>query len=177
MKTLLGFGVAVTLLFLVGGLALAQSTSSTGNTYTGCLHSNGVSGNLGNVAIGTSPTLPCKNSEVQISWNEKGEQGAPGLSSIRFYQVREVRNCADRLVCPEPMTEPFIAHCESGDIAVGGGAFYYFSGASNPYGIWTNLPYPSTNTSEPPTGWMIPQQFGTPGGPLTVFAICADITP
>ena len=67
-----GLTLAVSTILFVGGIVLAQSTVTTSNIYTGCLHAGGVSGKIANVAIGPNPTVPCLNNEIQISWNETG---------------------------------------------------------------------------------------------------------
>jgi hypothetical protein len=57
----------------IGGFAFAQ----TGDTFTGCLKSNG---ELAKVAIGTSPTQACSPSETEVSWNEQGPAGEDGAT-------------------------------------------------------------------------------------------------
>ena len=42
------------------------------------VHGLFLSGNVGNVAIGSTPTKPCQNPAVQISWNQTGWQGDQG---------------------------------------------------------------------------------------------------
>jgi hypothetical protein len=63
-----------TLFFFAAGLVSAQAV-----TYTGCLNNGG---NINKVAIGDSPSSPCKGNQLQISWNEEGPQGDPGPPGI-----------------------------------------------------------------------------------------------
>ncbi len=62
----------------VAVVSMGRVVQAQSNTYTGCLNSNGGSGNLSNVAIGNAPSKPCTQNEVQISWNKTGPVGATG---------------------------------------------------------------------------------------------------
>jgi hypothetical protein len=69
----------LSLLFaFVAALAMGRVVQAQSNTYTGCLNANGVAGNISSIAIGNTPSTPCKNGEVQISWNQTGPAGATG---------------------------------------------------------------------------------------------------
>jgi hypothetical protein len=74
-----GVGMVAALVLAVGALGIGiASGQTTGNTYTACLKA----GQLKDVAIGTEPTTPCSGSAVEVSWNETGQDGANGVSSV-----------------------------------------------------------------------------------------------
>ena len=56
---------------VLGGVALATG----GSEYTGCL---GTGGQIKNVAVGTDPRKPCREPQVQITWNQTGPEGPAG---------------------------------------------------------------------------------------------------
>jgi len=59
-------------LMLVASLALAANPVM----YTGCVSTS--NGTLYSVHDGTTPMQPCKDKDLQISWNQAGVQGMPG---------------------------------------------------------------------------------------------------
>lgn len=85
-RALVGAAVVVVLL---QGVALVRGAMS--NTYTGCLTAKG---DVYNVQIGSTPLLPCKDKEQEVSWNETGPQGpagpagAPGPTLANFNDLQ-----------------------------------------------------------------------------------------
>ena len=61
------------LLVLTAGIAIAQPPAPEG--FTACLKDNG---KLEHVAVGTAPEKPCKDNELQVSWNAAGPEGPAG---------------------------------------------------------------------------------------------------
>ncbi len=64
-------GVALSAAVVLGAGYAYGGSATTNNQYTGCL----LSGNIGNVAIGSTPTKPCQSPGVQITWSQTGPQG------------------------------------------------------------------------------------------------------
>jgi hypothetical protein len=71
-------GVTATAVVLAGS-ALASANTENSQQYTGCLKS----GQIVNVAVGTSPTSTCVKPSVQITWSQTGPKGDTGPQGIR----------------------------------------------------------------------------------------------
>jgi hypothetical protein len=71
-------GVVLSASVALGAGYAYGAIATTSNQYTGCL----LSGNIGNVAIGSTPTKPCQSPGIQISWSQTGPQGAKGDAGL-----------------------------------------------------------------------------------------------
>lgn len=73
----LAMALALVLTFSAGS-ALVASGNTTGTTFYGCLASNGTI-----YAVNVTGVAGCKKGDLQIKWNERGEQGLPGQSGAQ----------------------------------------------------------------------------------------------
>jgi len=83
MRRLLGSRRRIVAVGAVAAVAIAVAASygyaavtAPNQMYTGCLQA----GTVVDLAIGATPTKPCPNNAVQISWNQTGPAGATGLT-------------------------------------------------------------------------------------------------
>jgi hypothetical protein len=76
----LTMALALVLTFSAGS-ALVASGNTAGTTFYGCLASNG---NI--YAVNVTGVAGCKKGDLQIKWNERGEQGLPGPSGAQGLQ-------------------------------------------------------------------------------------------
>ena len=73
----LAMALALVLTFSAGS-ALVASGNTTGKTFYGCL---GASGTI--YAVNVTGVAGCKKGDLQINWNERGEQGLPGQAGAQ----------------------------------------------------------------------------------------------
>lgn len=142
-----------------------QAPKATGDTFTGCLKG----GTLTKVAIGSEPLSPCSQSATEISWNEEGVPGTPGV--LRFY-TRTVN--INKSLFDDEQTHG-IATCDTGDVATGGG-FQSFTGSLSDAqaSVLDNRP-------EGEDGWYVEVGNLDAGDSVAVYADvyvrCADVSP
>jgi len=104
-------GMITALVLAVGALGVGIATGqTTGDTYTGCLKN----GQLSKVAIGTEPLSACGSGSVQVSWNEKGQDGANGISAAFWGNAPTSANVDE--VPPDP---PYRAMVPTGPVPDG----------------------------------------------------------
>jgi hypothetical protein len=76
------FAMALALvLAFSAGSALVASGNTAGTTFYGCLASNG---NI--YAVNVTGVVGCKKGDLQIKWNERGDQGLPGPAGAQGAQ-------------------------------------------------------------------------------------------
>ena len=71
------------ILIFLGGLAFANGQ---GDVFTACLTPGG---GLKNVAVGDSPTAPCRGNSTEVSWNAQGPPGPPGNAPFAGLHCQE----------------------------------------------------------------------------------------
>ena len=142
---------------------------------SGLVHSC-VNESSGTIKI-VEPNETCANNETSLDWN-----ASPGSSRpVSYYKHVETRTCSTDAECNSHRGF-IISHCDPGDVAVGGSAYYvYHDIPDNPgryvHREYGSFPYPADSSSAAPTGWQTEVYFQLPTATTSIVAICADINP
>lgn len=173
-------------------LSAGAKPATTDTVYTGCLLPAGI---IINVAIGERPQRPCSRRTEQISWNQRGPQGEPGPAGpqgevgpqgemgltgpqgepgpqgtagvIGFY-TRRVEFSVPAGIGTSAQE---FAICDFGDQVTGGG----YLKPSTILDVQINGPAPLGNA---PDRWsVVVRNTSDLASGMSVFAVCADLTP
>lgn len=168
---------------------VSTQTTTSDTIYTGCLLRAGI---IINVAIGEQPQRPCSKRTEQISWNQRGPQGEPGPAGpqgeagpmgpqgemgltgpqgtagvIGFY----TRRVEFSVPAGVNASASEFATCDFGDQVTGGG----YLKPSTILDVQINGPFPLGNA---PDGWsVVVVNTSDLEAKMSVFAVCADLTP
>lgn len=173
-------------------LSAGAKPATTDTIYTGCLLPAGI---IINVAIGEQPQRPCSKRTEQISWNQRGPQGEPGPAGpqgevgpqgemgltgpqgepgpqgapgvIGFYS----RRVEFSVPAGVNASASEFATCDFGDQVTGGG----YLKPNTILDVQINGPFPLGNA--PDRWFVVVVNTSDLEAKMSVFAVCADLTP